>query len=148
MTSKEPTTKLADQAGELVENNPMLAVAGAFVAGVVAGSVIPKIETESETYHRLANRMKAGVSDVVGSARAVGNEELERLGLTGPAMKSALNGLVGGIIKAAMSSGAAAAAARQAVKSEQDKTDQQNTETPSKVAVVDELKAEAPTVQA
>lgn len=105
--------KARQKTGDGIQEQPLIAVAGGLIVGLVAGLLIPRSERERQAMKKVGTDINSRAHSAVDAAKSAGQATLEEKGLTGRAAEDAVRDVVKGIGEAARTS---ADAAKQAAK--------------------------------
>ena len=94
---------------EVLDSNPLGAIAGAIAFGAVAAALIPASRRELEALGPIAERLRKAAEEAFHAAREAGVGELTTAGLSLAAASDGLGGIVGKLVKAATAASSAAA---------------------------------------
>jgi ElaB/YqjD/DUF883 family membrane-anchored ribosome-binding protein len=110
-TTRESAREAARRAAEGIEANPLAVLVGGVALGVLAGALIPRTEQEGKLLGPVGKRLSDTATGAALAARDAGKAELDALGLNKTAARDQVGKLLGGVVQALSSAGAAAAKA-------------------------------------
>lgn len=100
--------KAKQRTGDGIQEQPLFALAGGLIVGLVAGLLIPRSEKEREVLKKAGTNLNERAHSAVDAAKAAGQSKLEEKGLTAKSAEDAVRNVVKGIGEAAKTAGGAA----------------------------------------
>ena len=116
-TTASNARDLARQTAAGIEANPVAALAVGIAVGLLAGSLIPRSESETKLLRPVGKRLSDTARGAFDAARDTAKSEFDLLGLTRDAARGQVGKLLGGVVTALTAAGSAALTARLAAPS-------------------------------
>lgn len=108
-SSKEVASDAARRTVEGLESNPLGILIGGLAVGAIAGALIPRSAKEKELLAPLGQQIGERARQAFAAAREAGTAELDGFGINKDAARDQVKTLLGNVVKAAQTAGAAAA---------------------------------------
>ncbi len=106
---RKSALKTARSTADSLEANPLALLAGGIALGAVVGALVPRSEREGKLLAPVGKRITDTAGAAAKAARDAGKAELDSLGLNKAAARDQAGKLLGGVVKALATAGAAAA---------------------------------------
>jgi hypothetical protein len=107
--SRKSALETARNTADSLESNPIAVLAGGIALGAVLGALLPRSEREGQLLAPVGKRIADSTGAAAKAARDAGKAELDSLGLNKNAARDQAGKLLGGVVKALATAGAAAA---------------------------------------
>ena len=101
-------TKARQRTGDGIQEQPLIALAGGLIVGLVAGLLIPRSEKEKEALRKAGTNLNDRAHSAFDAAKSAGQSKLEEKGLTTRSAEDVLRNVVKGVGEAARTAGSAA----------------------------------------
>ncbi|OYY72147.1 hypothetical protein [Sphingomonas sp. 28-63-12] len=96
---------------ESIEGNPLSVLVGGIAVGVLAGTLLPRTERETELLGPVGKRLTDGAAAAARAARDAGTAELVAAGISRDAARAQVGKLLDGVMTAVKTAGEAASTA-------------------------------------
>ncbi|MES2055755.1 MAG: hypothetical protein V4564_07455 [Pseudomonadota bacterium] len=106
---RKSALKTARSTADSLEANPLALLAGGIALGAVVGALVPRGEREGKLLAPVGKRITDTAGAAAKAARDAGKAELDSLGLNRATAQDQVGKLLGGVVKALATAGAAAA---------------------------------------
>ena len=113
-TASDTVRDLSRKAAKSAEANPVAVLGGGIALGVIAGAFVPRTEQEARLLRPVGKRITDTARGAVEAAKDTAKSELDMLGLTRNAARDQVGKLLGDVVKALTTAGAAALVAAKA----------------------------------
>lgn len=107
-SSRENVRTARRKTGEGINEQPLAALAGGLVLGLIAGALLPRSEREKEALRKVGTDINSRAHSAYDAAKATGKSALEEKGITGRKAEDAVRDVVKGVGEAARRSADAA----------------------------------------
>ena len=107
--TKRGAATASRKASDAVQDNPLAVLAGGLALGVIAGALLPRTRREEDLLGDVGRKIHETAGEAVKAARTAGAEQLDSLGISKDNAKAQVSSLLDGVVKAASSTGTAAA---------------------------------------
>ncbi|MCJ7422330.1 hypothetical protein [Sphingomicrobium astaxanthinifaciens] len=102
--TRQGASRGAQRTGEGIENNPLVALGGGLVLGLILGAMIPRSRREKDLLRGVGTTINQRAHTAFDAAREAGQRELEQRGLTADAAENAVRDIARGVGDAARTS--------------------------------------------
>lgn len=107
-TTRDATRNAVARTAQSAEANPLAILAGGIAVGMLAGAFLPHSEQEKKLLGPVGKRLTDTAKGAASAAKEAGKAELDALGLNREAAHDQVGKMIGGVLKALASAGAAA----------------------------------------
>jgi ElaB/YqjD/DUF883 family membrane-anchored ribosome-binding protein len=108
-STRASAAKAGKKTAEGLEKNPLAALVGGLAIGAIAAALLPRTKREDNMVGTMGNKVRSTARDAAKTARNVGKEQLDALGISTEAAREQLRDIAGKIGKAASTASSAAA---------------------------------------
>lgn len=102
--ARERASMASAQAGDQIDEAPLIALAAGIAAGALLAALLPRTRTEDKLLGPTGERITGSAQAAVDAAKQAGRDKLAELNLTRDAGASALETLIKGVSDAALGS--------------------------------------------
>lgn len=105
---RERARRAKVRTGDGIKEQPLIALAGGMIVGLVAGLLIPRSEKEREALKSTGAKLNDRAHSAYDAAKSAGHSKLEEKGLTAKSAEDVIRNVVKGVGEAARTAGSAA----------------------------------------
>jgi len=110
-SARETAADAARRTADGIEGNPLSVLVGGIAVGVLAGTLLPRTERETDLLGPMGKKITEGAAAAARAARDAGKAELMEAGISSEAARAQLDKLIHSVMDAIKSAGDAAAKA-------------------------------------